>query len=84
MCTVSESVGESSNLWSYPFLRSLQSSDLFLFSFSLIYSWTFLFVSSISGCTDHFEEDEESALETTRNIMATLNRNQHFISSGAV
>lgn len=37
--------------------------------------------SSISGCTDHFEEDEESALETTRNIMATLNRNQHFISS---
>lgn len=32
--------------------------------------------SSVSGCTDHFEEDEESALETTRNIVATLNVDQ--------
>ncbi|XP_020632800.1 probable methylcrotonoyl-CoA carboxylase beta chain, mitochondrial isoform X1 [Orbicella faveolata] len=32
--------------------------------------------SSVSGCTDHFEEDEESALETTRTIVATLNTEQ--------
>ncbi|KAL9951124.1 hypothetical protein ACROYT_G043728 [Oculina patagonica] len=32
--------------------------------------------SSVSGCTDHFEADEESALETTRNIVATLNAEQ--------
>lgn len=37
--------------------------------------------SSVSGCTDHFEENEEDALETTRNIVATLNTDQHFVSS---
>ena len=37
---------------------------------------------SVSGCTDHFEEDEESALETTRNIVATLNGEQHVTPSG--
>ena len=42
----------------------------------------FISVFSVSGCTDHFEENEEDALETTRNIVATLNTDQHFVSSG--
>ena len=37
---------------------------------------------SVSGCTDHFEENEESALETTRNIIATLNTEQSATPSG--
>lgn len=37
--------------------------------------------SSVSGCTDHFEADEDSAMETTRNIVATLNREQWVTSS---
>ncbi|XP_022804245.1 methylcrotonoyl-CoA carboxylase beta chain, mitochondrial-like [Stylophora pistillata] len=36
--------------------------------------------SSVSGCTDHFEADEESAMETTRSIVATLNREQWVTS----
>lgn len=40
------------------------------------------FIFSVSGCTDHFEEDEESALETTRNIIATLNTEQSATPSG--
>ena len=39
-------------------------------------------ICSVSGCTDHFEEDEESALETTRNIVATLNVDQCATPSG--
>ena len=40
------------------------------------------FTFSVSGCTDHFEEDEESALETTRTIVATLNTEQSATPSG--
>ncbi|KAJ7386389.1 hypothetical protein OS493_008513 [Desmophyllum pertusum] len=36
--------------------------------------------SSVSGCTDHFEADEESALETTRSIVATLNIEQYVLA----
>ena len=41
-----------------------------------------LLIYSVSGCTDHFEEDEESALETTRTIVATLNIDQSASPSG--
>ena len=41
-------------------------------------------IISVSGCTDHFEADEDSAMETTRNIVATLNRGQWVTSSGGI
>lgn len=41
-------------------------------------------IFSVSGCTDHFEADEDSAIETTRNIVATLNREQWVTSSGGI
>ena len=45
--------------------------------------WLYEINFSISGCTDHFEEDEERALETTRNIVATLNWDEFATPSGA-
>ena len=48
---------------------------MILFSYSLC-------IYSVSGCTDHFAVDEEEALETTRNIIATLNWDQSSTPSG--